>query len=143
MRIVFKRLRDNGINLKPKKCELFRNQVKYLGHIVSCEGYKTDPSNTHALTVLKEQQPKAVGDVHRILGLFKYYSKYIPNFSQIAIPLFDLLQQPKETNNNNRTNENRKRNGHTLEMSRCTERTSRGGLQFNALNTICVIESNW
>ena len=113
LRIVFKRLRDNGIKLKPKKCELFRNQVKYLGNIVSREGYKADTSNTHALTVLKEQQPKTVGDVRRILGLLNYYRKYIPNFSQIAAPLFDLLQQPKEINNNNRTNENRKRNGQT------------------------------
>ena len=113
LRIVFKRLRDNGIKLKPKKCELFRNQVKYLGNIVSREGYKADTSNTHALTVLKEQQPKTVGDVRRILGLLNYYRKYIPNFSQIAAPLFNLLQQPKEINNNNRTNENRKRNGQT------------------------------
>ena len=113
LRIVFKRLRDNGINLKPKKCELFRNQVKYLGHIVSREGYKADTSNTHALTISKEQQPKTVGDVHRGLGLLNYYRKYIPDFSLIAAPLFDLLQHPKETNGNNRKNENRKCNGQT------------------------------
>ena len=113
LRIVFKRLRDNGIKLKPKKCELFRNQVKYLGHIVSREGYKADTSNTHALTILKEQQPKTVGDVRRVLGLLNYYRKYIPNFSLIAAPLFDLLQHPKETNGNNRKNENRKCNGQT------------------------------
>ena len=67
-----------------------------MGNIVSREGYKADTSNTHALTVLKEQQPKTVGDVRRILGLLNYYRKYIPNFSQIATPLFDLLKQPKE-----------------------------------------------
>ena len=113
LRLVFKRLRDNGIKLKAKKCELFRSQVKYLRNIVSREGYKADTSNTHALTVMKKQQPKTVGDVHRILGLLNYYRKYIPNFSQIAAPLFDLLQQPTEINNNNWTNENHKCNGQT------------------------------
>ena len=113
LRIVFKRLRDNGIKLKPTKCELFRSQVKYLGHIVSREGYKADTSNMRALTVLKEQHPKTVGDVRRILGLLNYYRKYIPNFSLIAAPLFDLLQQPKEIINNNQKNENHKHNGQT------------------------------
>ena len=111
LRIVFKRLRDNGIKLKPEKCELFRKEVKYLGHIVSREGYRADTSNTRALTVLKEQTPKTVGEVRRILGLLNYYRKYIPNFSQIAAPLFDLLQQPMETCNKNRMNESRKCSG--------------------------------
>ena len=30
-----------------------------------------------------------------------------------------------------------------LEMSRYTERTSRGGLQSNALNSVYVVEINW
>ena len=30
-----------------------------------------------------------------------------------------------------------------LEISRYMERTSRGGLQSEALNIVCVIESNW
>ena len=97
--------------LKRKKCELLRNQVKYLGHIVSFEAYKADTSNTHALTILKEQLPKTVGDVRRVLGLLNYYRKYIPNFSLIAAPLFDLLQHSQETNSNNRKNENLKNNG--------------------------------
>ena len=51
--------------------------------------------------------------MRRVLGLLNYYRKYIPNFSLIAAPLFDLLQHPKETNGNNRKNENRKCNGQT------------------------------
>ena len=93
IRAVLRRLRENGVKLKPKKCELFRNQVKYLGHIVSSEGYHIDSSNVKAITSLKECKPKTVGDIRRIIGLLNYYRKYIANFSQKAAPLFDLLKQ--------------------------------------------------
>ena len=111
LKIVFKHLRENEIKLKPKKCELFRNQVNYLRHIVSRDGYKADASNTRALTALKEQKPKTVGNVRRILGLLNNYRKYIPNFSQIAALLFDFLQQPKDIHNKNQRNECHKCNG--------------------------------
>jgi len=34
LRTVFERLRTHRLTLKPKKCELFKKQVAYLGHIV-------------------------------------------------------------------------------------------------------------
>jgi hypothetical protein len=40
---VLVRFRDAGLILKPKKCELFRNQVKFLGHVVTQEGVICDP----------------------------------------------------------------------------------------------------
>ena len=93
IRTVLKRLHENGVKLKPKKCELFRNQVKYLGHIVSSKGYHIDSSNVKAITSLKECKPKTVGDIRRIIGFLNYYRKYIANFSQKAAPLFDLLKK--------------------------------------------------
>ena len=98
IRQVLRRLRQNGIKLKPRKCELFQNKVKYLGHIVSKEGYCIDTCNVKAINAIKENKPKTVGDVRKILGLLNYYRKYIENFSQLAAPLFDLLQnQEKNT----------------------------------------------
>ena len=38
LRVVFERLRKAGLKLKPSKCSLFQQSVKYLGHIVSTEG---------------------------------------------------------------------------------------------------------
>ncbi|MFG1588200.1 reverse transcriptase domain-containing protein [Staphylococcus aureus] len=46
LREVFQRLKDAGMKLSPKKCSLFGEEVKYLGHIVSEKGISTDRSNT-------------------------------------------------------------------------------------------------
>jgi hypothetical protein len=40
---VFDRLSKAGLKLKPSKCDFFKSEVRYLGHIVTSEGVKTDP----------------------------------------------------------------------------------------------------
>ena len=40
---VFKKLSKAGLKLKPSKCEFFKSEITYLGHIVSSEGIVTDP----------------------------------------------------------------------------------------------------
>ena len=35
---VFKRLQDAGLKLKESKCDFFRSQIHYLGHMLSAEG---------------------------------------------------------------------------------------------------------
>ena len=90
-----RRLRQHGIKLKPSKCEIFKRQVKYLGHIVSSEGYHPDNSNIKAVTVLAENPPKAIGELRKILEMLGYYQNHIRNFAKIAKPLTDLLKAPK------------------------------------------------
>jgi len=43
LRKVFLRLREGHLKLNPEKCQLFRKEVRYLGHIVSSSGVTTDP----------------------------------------------------------------------------------------------------
>ena len=42
---VFQRLYTYNLKLKASKCEFFKKEVTYLGHVVSEEGIKTDPEN--------------------------------------------------------------------------------------------------
>ena len=43
---VFERIRKPGMKLSPKKCSLFKKEVKYLGRTVSSSGISTDPENS-------------------------------------------------------------------------------------------------
>ena len=92
VRQVLRWLRENGIKLRAKKCNLFQKEVCYLGKIVSDDGYRISPENTKALEELRTHEPQNVGDVRKLLGFLGFYRRYVENFSRIARPFDDLLK---------------------------------------------------
>lgn len=64
-----------------------------MGHIITPEGVKTDPSNVQA--VKNFPAPKNVKGVRSFLGLANYYRKFIPNFAQLARPINNLTKKDK------------------------------------------------
>jgi hypothetical protein len=49
LRVVLKRLMDKGIKLRPNKCVFAKTEVRYLGRLLSGEGYRPDPADTIAV----------------------------------------------------------------------------------------------
>ena len=109
IRAVLRRLREHGIKLKADKCQLFRNEVRYLGRIVSKDGYKMDNSNIAAMNVFKEHSPKTVGELRRILGMLGQFRRFIQDFSSVARPLFDLLEHPPDFKDKKKRNSQQKK----------------------------------
>ncbi|XP_071996711.1 uncharacterized protein [Engystomops pustulosus] len=91
IRTVLQRYQQHGVKLTPKKCELFKRKVRYLGKIVSGEGYIMDPKEIAPVKALKDKPPSTVGELRKVLGFLSYYRTYIRNFSKIASPLYALL----------------------------------------------------
>ena len=91
---VLQRLGEHGIKLNPAKCKWFQREVKYLGHVLSKDGYRIDGASTEVIDKLKKP-PKTVGDVRSLLGFVGYYRSFIKNFSQRAKILYDLLCKDK------------------------------------------------
>ena len=99
IRAVLKRLRAAGIKLKASKCELFKQEVSYLGRIITPEGYKLNDAHTAALTTFKSDTPKTVGELRRLLGLLGQFRRFIQNFSVIAKPLYRYLESKDVSKN--------------------------------------------
>ena len=95
LKAVISKLRAAGLKLKPTKCDLFKQQINYLGHVVSKEGVSTDPDKITAVT--EWPQPTTVTEVRSFLGFVSYYRRFIPNFSKVAKPLNQLLQNLEGT----------------------------------------------
>lgn len=86
---VLEILRENNLYAKKEKCELFREEVSFLGHRVSGNGIGMEKEKIDA--VLKWPVPSNVHDIQQFLGLSGYYRKFINNFSGIAAPISELL----------------------------------------------------
>ena len=70
LRGVLKKLSAGGLKLKPSKCEFFKSQITYLGHIVSKDGIEMDPKK---ITAIKEWPvSKTVIDIYSFLGFTNY-----------------------------------------------------------------------
>ncbi|KAI3361285.1 hypothetical protein L3Q82_013460, partial [Scortum barcoo] len=92
LRKVLSALQGHGVKLRPKKCDLFRQEVRYVGRLVSAEGVRIDPKDLEAVYALRKEKPATVGDVRRIVGFLSYYRSYIQDFSRLANPIYELLQ---------------------------------------------------
>jgi len=89
--VVFRRLSDAGLKLKPEKCSFFRTSVHFLGHVVSADGIATDPEKIRAVT--EWPVPNSVTEVRSYLGLASYYRKFVKDFAEIAAPLHELTKK--------------------------------------------------
>lgn len=85
---VLKRLKEYGLKLSPEKCKFFQTSVKYLGHIVSQHGVKTDPEKIEALKTWPV--PKNLKELRSFLGFSGYYRRFVKDYSKIIKPLNDL-----------------------------------------------------
>jgi hypothetical protein len=88
LRLAFRRLRANKLYVKESKCEFFKREVEFLGHIVGREGVKMMESKVKA--IIDWQAPSCQKEVEQFLGLAGYYRKFIKDFSKIASPLSEL-----------------------------------------------------
>ncbi|CAM4698043.1 unnamed protein product [Lepidochelys olivacea] len=88
---VLERIREAGLTVKAKKCQIGLNRVTYLGHQV---GQGTiNPLQAKVDAIQKWPVPKSKKQVQSFLGLAGYYRRFVPHYSQIAAPLTDLTKK--------------------------------------------------
>ena len=82
---VFGRLAKHKVKLNGLKCQFFKAQVKYVGHILSKEGISPVKSKLDAIRLAP--RPTDMSQVRSFLGMLNYYSEFIKDFPSKMNPL--------------------------------------------------------
>jgi hypothetical protein len=90
LKLIFSTLEAANMKVQLDKCEFLRNEVEFLGFIVSDEGIKSNPKKTEVIKNIPP--PKNLKDLRSFLGMTSYYRRFIPNYAEIAKPLTGLLR---------------------------------------------------
>ncbi|KAL9260161.1 Retrovirus-related Pol polyprotein from transposon 17.6-like protein [Drosera capensis] len=88
-RTAMETLLAHQLYAKLKKCEVWLNEVVFLGHVVFDKGIKVDPKTIEAIT--EWARPTNATEVRSFLGLSGYYGLFVEGFYKIAMPLTNLM----------------------------------------------------
>jgi hypothetical protein len=88
---VFELLSTEQWKIKLSKCTFAKNQVAYLGHLITQQGVATDASKISAIS--SWPIPQNVKELRSFLGLAGYYRKFVKHFGIINQPLPKLLKK--------------------------------------------------
>jgi len=90
VRQVLQVLKENKLFLYPEKCEFYKQQIKYLGLVISENEVSMDPVKVAG--VQEWPTPENKTDIQAFLGFVNFYQRFIQDFSAKARPLFGLTR---------------------------------------------------
>ena len=93
---VFKAFEKAGMTLKLSKCVFAKSSVKFIGHEVGSGQRSTLKCKVEAIRAIPEPHTKKL--LRSFLGMTNFYRSYIPNYSQIALPLTELTKKEQSSN---------------------------------------------
>lgn len=84
---VLHRLQENGLCIAPNKCEWAKQEVEFLGYIISGQEVRMTDDK---IATIKEIEPVAsLKEVQHFMGFANFYKRFIKDYSTICLPLTD------------------------------------------------------
>lgn len=90
VRMVLERLRQHCLCAKISKCQFFQKELVFLGHTVARDGVRANKKKVKAL--LDMPLPTTQSELLSFLCLANYFHAFIPHFSNIASPLYAMVE---------------------------------------------------
>jgi len=89
-RILVEIMKEATLRVSLKKCELVRQEITFLGKVVSLGHLRNCPSK--AICILEMPLPTTLGRLQAALGVFNYQRDFIPMFADLSEPIYRLLE---------------------------------------------------
>ncbi|RWS19317.1 enzymatic polyprotein endonuclease reverse-like protein [Leptotrombidium deliense] len=91
LHMLYAALRKYNLKLKPEKSEVAMTEICYLGHHISQNGLKPDPSKVEK--ILNLRAPTNLKELQSVLGAFNFYRNYFRNYSEMIKYLLELTRK--------------------------------------------------
>ena len=91
LRLVFEKLRTQALYAKQSKCDFFKNEIHYLGHVISYASIKMDKDKVDAILIWPH--PTMVEELQIFLGMSGFYRKYVRDYAKLLIPMTNQLKK--------------------------------------------------
>ena len=89
---LLKALLKNGLKISPKKCQLFRTNLSYMGNEIFIQNKRIcmKPLRSRLEEIQKLQPPTTVKGCRSFVGMVNFLSMFCPELQKLLKPIYDL-----------------------------------------------------
>ena len=94
---LLKALLKSRLKISPKKCQLFKTSVQYMGNEIFIENKKVcmKPLRSRLEAIQKLQPPKSPKVCRSFVGVVNFLSMFCPELPKLLKPIYDLTRKGK------------------------------------------------
>ena len=92
---LFQSMCKNGLKLSPKKCQLFRTKLTYMGNefVINKRTMTITPLRSRTEAISKIPTPKTAKQCKSFCGVVNYLSLFCPNLQTLLKPIVELTRK--------------------------------------------------
>ena len=92
---ILSALLKNGLKILPKKCQLFKTSLQYMGNEIFIESKKVcvKPLRNRLEAIQKLQPPKTPKGYRSFAGVVNFLSMFCPKLQKLLKPIYDLTRK--------------------------------------------------
>ena len=92
---LLRALLKNGLKISPKKCQLFRTSLQYMGNEIFIQSRKVcvQPFRNRLEAIQRLQPPTTAKGCRRFAGMGNFLSMFCPKLQRLLKPTYDFTRK--------------------------------------------------
>ena len=95
---LLKTLLKNGLKISPKKCQLFKTEVQYIGNVIFIKDRKVcvKPLRSRLDAIQKLRLPTTPKCCRSFTGMVNFLSMFCPELQKLLKSIYDLTRKGRQ-----------------------------------------------
>ena len=95
---LLKALRKNGLKISPKKCQLFKTDLQYMGNTIFIRNKRVcvRPLRSRIEAIQKLEPPTTIKGCRSFAGMVNFVSLFCPELQKLLKPIYDLTKKGRQ-----------------------------------------------